>query len=196
MIKTQNSQFNRNLLIGMALLFVLAMVIVAYPMVAAESGITAWWMLPLNLLILSIPLLLVVGAIYVLIRGWHERSTLGSISPRLAKVIHWAPRIAAIVIIFFISLFSLDVFEMGVPFPQVLGAFLMHNIPSLILLLLLVLAWKRPAIGFVSFLIAGILFAAFFVRELDDLPNLLLFVLPILLVAALFYADWKALQTT
>ena len=59
---------------------------------------------------------------------------------------------------------------------------------------LLVEAWKRPAMGFVVFLVAGLLFAFFFVRDLQSLPNLLLFVLPILLIAGLFYADWKWLK--
>jgi hypothetical protein len=71
------------------------------------------------------------------------------------------------------------------------GALLMHNIPSLMMIVLLIFAWKRPAIGFVVFLIAGIAFTAFFVRDFYALPNLLFFVFPILLIASLFYADWK-----
>lgn len=67
----------------------------------------------------------------------------------------------------------------------------MHNIPAIGMLVLLVVAWRRPAVGFVAFVIAGVLFAFFFVRDIQDLPNLLIFVLPILAVAGLFYADWK-----
>jgi hypothetical protein len=152
------------------------------------------WMLLLNILILSIPLVLLFGAIYVLLVGWRERSTLGKVSPRLAKIIHWAPRVAALLIIFFIGLFSLDVFGTGAPPLEVLGAFVMHNLPSLVMLVLLVFAWKRPVVGFVAFLIAATAFAALFVRDIYSLPNLLLFVLPILLVASLFYADWQWLK--
>jgi hypothetical protein len=36
-----------------------------------------------------------------------------------------------------------------------------------------------------------VLFAIFFVRDFYALSNLLLFVLPILLIACLFYIDWK-----
>jgi hypothetical protein len=151
-------------------------------------------MIPVNLLIISILLVLLYGSIYVLVRGWHERSTVGAVSPHLAKIIHWAPRVAAIMIIFFISLFSLDVFGMGTSPLEVLGAFLMHNIPSMIMILFLVFAWKRPVVGFVIFLIAGVAFAVFFVRDFYALPNLLLFVFPILLIASLFYADWKWLN--
>lgn len=79
---------------------------------------------------------------------------------------------------------------------EVLGAFLMHNIPSIIMIVFLVFAWKRPVVGFVVFLIAGIAFAVFFVRDLYALPNLLLFVFPTLLIASLFYADWKWLKSS
>ena len=194
-METQKLHFNRNLLLIMVVLYVLTIVIFAYPMLAAEPGLTEWWMIPVNLVIISIPLVLLYGAIYVLVRGWHERSTAGEVSPRLAKIIHWAPRVAAIMIIFFTSLFSLDVFGTGASPLEVVGAFLMHNIPSIIMIAFLVLAWKRPFVGFVVFSIAGVAFAIFFVRDFYALPNLLLFVFPILLIASLFYADWKWLNT-
>ena len=91
----------------------------------------------------------------------------------------------------FMSLFSLDVFEMQASPLELLGGFLIHNIPSIAMILMLVFAWKRPAVGFVAFLIAGAHFAFFFVRDFYALSNLLLFVLPILLIACLFYIDWK-----
>jgi hypothetical protein len=150
-----------------------------------------WWMPLVNSLLLSIPLLLLYGSIYVLVVAWREHAARGQINPRLAKIIHWAPRIAAILLILFISLFSLDVFEMEASPLELLGGFLIHNIPAIVMLVLLILAWKRPAVGFVAFLIAGALFTFAFVRSLDDLPNLLIFVGPLLLIAGLFYADWK-----
>jgi hypothetical protein len=130
----------------------------------------------------------------VLVVAWREHSQIGQVSPRLAKIIHWAPRIAAILIVFFISLFSLDVFEMQASPLELLGGFLIHNIPSIAMLVLLIVAWKRPVVGFVAFLVAAALFTLFFVRDLYALPNLLLFVFPILLIAGLFYADWKWLK--
>ena len=192
-MEPQKPYFNRNLFIVIAVLYIFTIAIFGYLM-ALEQAFTRWWMIPVNLLIISIPLILIYGSIYVLLRGWHERSTVGEVGPRLTKIIHWAPRAAAIMIIFFISLFSLDVFGTGAPLLEVLGAFLMHNIPSMIMIIFLVFAWRRPVVGFVVFLIAGIAFAIFFVRDLYALPNLLLFVFPILLIASLFYADWKWLN--
>ena len=191
---TQKSQFNRNLLIILVLLFVLTIAAFSYAIWTAESENMQGWSMLLNIPILAIPLLLLYGSVYVLIIGWREHSTRGQVSPRLAVIIHWAPRIAAILIIFFVSLFSLDVFETKAAPLELLGGFLMHNIPSIGMLVLLIFAWKRPVVGFVAFLVAAVLFSLFFVRDISALPTLLLFVLPILSIASLFYADWRWLK--
>lgn len=188
---TQSSRFNHVLLIVLLILYVLSLAAFNYANWAADPEFMEWWMPLVNSVLLSIPLVLLYGSIYVLVVAWRERKYLGQVSPCLTRIIHWAPRIAAILIIFFISLFSLDVLEMDASPLEMLGGLLMHNIPSIIMLLLLVVAWKRPAVGFVAFLLAGALFAFFFVRDVDSLPNLLVFVFPILLIAGLFYADWK-----
>ncbi len=183
-------QFNRVLLIILVVLYLLTLAAFNYANWAVDPEFMQWWMPLVNSVLLSIPLLLLYGSIYVLVVAWRERKALGQVSPRLATIIHWAPRIAAILIILFISLFSLDVFEMDASPLELLGGFLIHNIPAIGMIVLLILAWKRPVVGFVAFLVAGALFAFAFVREASALPNLLLFVFPILLVAGLFYADW------
>jgi hypothetical protein len=193
-MKPHNSRFQRNLSIILVLLFVVTLAALNYANWAAEPGFMQWWMLLLNILILSIPLVLLYGSIYVLLTGWHERSSLGKVSPRLRKIIHWAPRVGALLIIVFVGLFSLDVFGTGAPPLEVLVGFLIHNLPSIAMLLLLIFAWKRPVVGFVAFLIAAVAFAILFVRDIYALPNLFLFVLPILLIASLFYADWQWLK--
>jgi hypothetical protein len=188
-MQMQKSLFSRNLLIVLVVLFVLTLVALSYP-----EWSMPWWTLLLNLMILSIPLVLLYGSIYVLLAGWHERATLGGVSPRLARIIHWAPRVAALLIIFFMGLFSLDVFGTGAAPLDVLVGFLIHNIPSIVMLGLLAVAWKRPVVGFIVFLTAAAAFAILFVRDIHALPNLVLFVLPILLIASLFYADWRWLK--
>jgi hypothetical protein len=193
-MQPQKSRFPWTLSIVLVILFVLTLAALNYLNWAADPGFMQWWMLLLNILILSIPLVLLYGSVYVLLMGWHERSTLGKVSPRLAKIIHWAPRAAALLIIFFIGLFSLDVFGTGAPPLEVLVGFLIHNLPSIAMLVLLIFAWKRPVVGFLAFLIAAAAFAVFFVRDIYALPNLVLFVLPILLIASLFYADWQWLK--
>ena len=191
---TQKSYSNRNLSIILVVLFVLTIAAFSYAIWAAESGNMQWRMMLLNLPIQAIPFVLLYGSIYVLVIGWREHSTSGQISPRLAKIIHWAPRVAAILIIFFVTLFSFDVFAMQATPLELLGGFLIHNIPSIGMLVLLIFAWKRPVVGFVAFLVAAALFSLFFVRDISALPTLLLIVLPILLIASLFYADWQWLK--
>jgi hypothetical protein len=193
-METNKSSFNRNLLITLGILYLLTIAIFGYLNWAADPQSTKWWILLLNLLILSIPFVLLYGSIYVLVLGWREHSTLRQINPHLAKIIHWAPRLAASLIIFFIGLFSLDVFEMDASPLELLGGFLIHNIPSIVMLVLLIFAWKRPVVGFLAFLVVAAAFTFFFVRSIYALSNLLLFVLPILLIAFLFYADWKWLK--
>lgn len=183
--------FNRIIFAVLLLLYLLTLAGFAYQNWANQPDDWLSWMLPVNLLIISIPLVLLFGALYLLLNAWRQHATTGQVSPQLAKVIRWAPRIAAIMIIFFTSLFSLDVFESGGKPLELLGGFLIHNIPSIIMIVLLVLAWKRPVVGFVVFLLAALGFTVFFVRGSDPLPVLLLFVLPLLMVALLFYASWK-----
>jgi hypothetical protein len=189
LMSAQFSTSNRLLLALMVVLFLLTLGTFTYTNWIVEPEHVGW-MLGVNALILSIPLVLLYGAIYVLIRGWRERSLVGEITPRLSRVIHWAPRLAAILIIFFISLFSLDVFEMGLTPLQMLGAFIMHNLPSIFLILLLVFAWRRPVIGFIAFLLAGLLFMSFVIRG-GGLGHFLLISGPLLLISALFFADWR-----
>jgi hypothetical protein len=193
-MNTQKSHFHRNLLTTLVVLFVITLAAFVYAIWAGERANMPGWEMLLNIPILSIPLVLIFGSVYVLLMGWHEHSTLGKVSPRLAKIIHWTPRIAAILIILFMGLFSLDVFGTGASHLEVLGAFLMHNIPSIVMLVLLILAWKRPVVGFVAFLVVAVAFTILFVRDFYAVSNLLLFVLPILLIASLFYADWKWLK--
>lgn len=188
---TQKPRSNRVLLISLVALYLFTLAAFNYANWAADPEAVQWWMPLVNSVLLSIPLVLLYGSIYVLVVAWRERKTRGEVSPRLARVIHWAPRIAAILLIFFVSLFSLDVFEMEASPLELLGGFLIHNIPSIAMLALLAFAWKRPAVGFAAFLVAGVSFAFAFVRDAQSLPNLLIFVFPILSIAGLFYADWK-----
>jgi hypothetical protein len=71
-------------------------------------------------------------------------------------VIHWIPRIICILAILFISMFAADAFAPGLTIWQQIGAFLMHLIPSFILLAFLIVAWKWELIGGVIFTAIGV----------------------------------------
>jgi len=70
--------------------------------------------------------------------------------------IFWAPRILSIIFILFIALFSLDVFGNGYGFWGTLLAFLMHNIPVFILIIVLCISWKYEIVGGIAFILAGL----------------------------------------
>lgn len=72
------------------------------------------------------------------------------------KIFYWLPRILCILAILFVSLFALDAFSPELTLLQQIGAFLIHLIPSFILLALLILAWKREFIGGIIFIIIGL----------------------------------------
>lgn len=72
------------------------------------------------------------------------------------KTWYWLPRILCMLAIAFVSLFALDAFSSELSFWQQIGAFLMHLIPSFILLALLILAWKKELIGGIIFMLIGL----------------------------------------
>ena len=72
------------------------------------------------------------------------------------KIYHWLPRIICMLAILCISLFATDVFSPGLTIWQQLGAYLIHLIPSFILLVFLIVAWKWEYIGGVIFIIIGL----------------------------------------
>lgn len=190
-MSAQKSQFNQIMLAVMGVLYIVTIFGFSYAnWIAAPAGYYTWWMVLLNILVLSIPMIALYGSIYILVIAWRAHMTAKE-NPRLAKIVHWAARIATLMIIVFISLFSLDVFESQGSALELLGGFIIHNIPSIVLIILLLFAWKHPAVGFVGFLLAAILAAIFFAGNGIGIPNMIMFVLPLLLIACLFFADWK-----
>lgn len=55
-------------------------------------------------------------------------------------------------------MFSFDVFQPGLSFWEVLIAFLMHNIPTFILAIIVLIAWKHELVGAITFALFGILY--------------------------------------
>lgn len=80
---------------------------------------------------------------------------------RSIRIFHWTPRILCILAIMFISLFALDSFTPGPTIWQQIGAFIMHLIPSFVLLIFLIVAWKWEYIGGIVFMVLGLGFSPF-----------------------------------
>ena len=73
------------------------------------------------------------------------------------RLIWFAPRIAGILAIGFLSLFALDAFGGEAPWYEQLLGFLIHMAPSFLLVALLALAWRFERIGGSLFVVAGLL---------------------------------------
>ena len=80
------------------------------------------------------------------------------------KIWHWTPRILCICGILFISLFALDAFEENLTIWEQISGFLIHLIPSFILLGILLVAWKWEKIGGIILLALGLVFSVIVYR--------------------------------
>ncbi len=74
------------------------------------------------------------------------------------KYLYWTPRVLSIIFICFLALMSLDVFRNGLNFWQTVIALFMHNIPAIILTILLVISWKFEIVGAITFILAGLFY--------------------------------------
>lgn len=74
----------------------------------------------------------------------------------ILKLFHWLPRIICILAILFVSMFAFDAFVPDLTIWQQFGDFLIHLIPSYILIAFLVIAWKWEFIGGIIFMMLGL----------------------------------------
>lgn len=101
-------------------------------------------------------------------------------------LLYWPPRALSILFVLFLSVFALDVFEESEGFWQTSLALGLHLIPALIVLAILVIAWRWEWVGAVLFTAAAVWYAVTAHRH----PDWILTIAgPLLLVAALFLAD-------
>lgn len=78
--------------------------------------------------------------------------------PKTSKFVYWTPRILSVLFVCFLALFSLDIFDGNYGFwGTILGLF-MHNIPSIVLLIITIIAWKKEIVGAIAFIFAGLLY--------------------------------------
>ena len=72
------------------------------------------------------------------------------------ELLYWAPRATCITCAVFISMFAMDVFGEGRDLWGTVVALSMHLIPTFIILLVLVISWRREWIGGVLFIAAAV----------------------------------------
>lgn len=110
------------------------------------------------------------------------------------KIIYWIPRIICILAILFISMFALDSFDPKLTIWQQIGGFLIHLIPSFILALFLIIAWKWELASGIILALTGIGFTPFiFIHNFQmnhsigmSLLIILMITFPFVIVGGLF----------
>lgn len=174
---------------GLAALFVLSLAVLGYG--NYTSGMTLRFVL-LNSVLLAIPLVLLYFCLGLMWVAWRQHGQ-GALSAGTARLLYGTPRSAGVVIALFVAMFALDAFDMPGSLLVKLGAFLLHALPSLIVLALLAVAWRWEWVGALVFGLAASLIFGLSVQSsvLMGLGNLLLFVLPMAAIALLFWLNWR-----
>jgi hypothetical protein len=101
------------------------------------------------------------------------------------KILWWSPRILAILAILFMMMFSLDCFGENKTLKNQLICIFMHNIPALICVVVLIIAWKWELIGGILFIVTFIAAGIFFGSFTDNFASLIV-ISPFLVTGILF----------
>jgi len=116
---------------------------------------------------------------------------------KINRFIYWTPRILSVVFILFLAMFSLDVFDMKLGFRETLLGLFMHNIPALILLVVLLISWKHEIVGGIVFILAGALYVVIMLLNMSRnyfewymLSYILIIAGPAFLIGVLFIVNW------
>ncbi len=105
------------------------------------------------------------------------------------RLLFWAPRILCILFAVFVSVFALDVFGEGYGFRDTIVALLMHLIPTAIIVVVLVISWRREWVGGVLFIALGALYLAMSWGQGQWVVNAIMSGPP-LLIGVLFLINW------
>jgi hypothetical protein len=100
--------------------------------------------------------------------------------------------------VLFISLFAFDVFDSCNGILQCIGALLMHLIPSFLLIIFFIIAWKYELFGAVGFFGLGLLYIMLILIgaikgpfEWYMLPYSFIIAGPAFAIGILFFLNWK-----
>ena len=97
----------------------------------------------------------------------------------------WIPRIVILIIIVFLAMFSIDVFDGRTSIWNQLLDFILHSVPSIVLLLILIFTWRKPLIAGILFILLGIAMTIFF-NHYHSSENFLLIDFPVILIGCSF----------
>ncbi|MDO8516648.1 MAG: hypothetical protein Q7S33_00840 [Nanoarchaeota archaeon] len=114
---------------------------------------------------------------------------------QISKLLYWSPRILSILFILFLSLFSLDIFGNNYTFWETIIGLFMHNIPSFVLIIILLISWKHEWVGAIAFAIGGLLYIFLTLGRNNFEWYFLTWIIQIsgvaFLIAYLWFLNWK-----
>ncbi len=117
---------------------------------------------------------------------------------KVPKWMYWTPRIASIFMLLFLTVFSFDVFDTGLGFWGTTLAFFIHNIPVIVLAVVLWISWKREIVGGIAFILAGLLYILQMVINAINNPiewymlsYSMIIVGPLFFIGILFLIGWN-----
>jgi hypothetical protein len=108
----------------------------------------------------------------------------------VGRLLFWAPRILGILFAVWISVFALDVFGEGFGFWGTVFALMMHLIPTALVVVILVVAWRWEWVGAVVFGLLGLLYTGW-AASVGHLAWSIFISGPLFLVAILFWLNWR-----
>jgi len=106
-----------------------------------------------------------------------------------SKILNRIAKVLIVVYAIFLSLFSLDAFTGSAPWYMELGGFLIHLIPTYIIIALAVLAWRNAKMGGIAIIVFGIIFTLYY--SIYDLATFMMLAFPLFLTGALFWLSSK-----
>jgi hypothetical protein len=125
----------------------------------------------------------------VFLSAWSWAKKEVAMNKTVKKLLYWTPRMVTLLFAGFVSIFALDIFGMGLPLGKMMFALAMHLIPTALILLSLLIAWRWEWVGTLLF---GALGVTHLVLKGGLLPFSDLFIVagPCFLLGILFLLSW------
>jgi len=116
---------------------------------------------------------------------------------KTGKFLFWFPRIFTMLFVLFISMFALDIFGNGYSFWETVVGLFMHLIPSFLLIIGLIIAWRNELIGGILFIGFGLWYVGTILInspgsfEWYMLSYSFIIAGPAFIIGIMFLLDWK-----
>ena len=101
------------------------------------------------------------------------------------QVVFWIPRLLCILFAMFLSMFALDVFKESQGLGETIPALLIHLVPTYIVIIALVIAWRWEGAGAISFMALALYHLVMSGGEGWIISA------PLFIVGLLFLLNWK-----